>query len=509
MSDGRKIVFLLGDQLGAENPALAAADRDRDRVLMVETRGEAAHVRSHKQRIAVFLSAMRHRAVALREAGWRVDYVDLDARCSSLVAGLREAVERHGASGVSMAEPGEWRVEDAIRRACDDAGVDLDIRADPHFLATREEFADWAEGRKTLVMEYFYRALRKRFGILTEDGKPVEGRWNFDRENRGSIGRRGPGNLPTPRRFGPDELTQQVLADVEEHFGDHPGELADFGWPVTPEQAESALQDFIEHRLPRFGEFQDAMWTGEPFLYHGLISSSLNLKLLDPRRCIEAALQAWHDDRAPIAAVEGFIRQILGWREFIRGVYWLLMPEYGERNSLEADGPLPAFYWDGKTDMNCLRQAIGQTLEQGYAHHIQRLMVTGNFALLAGIRPAEVCDWYLAVYVDAVEWVELPNTLGMALHADGAVVGTKPYAASANYIRRMSNYCGECRYRADRRTGDDACPFNFLYWDFLARHRERFAGNRRMTFAIRNLDRIDAGELDAMRAAASRFLETL
>jgi deoxyribodipyrimidine photolyase-related protein len=278
---------------------------------------------------------------------------------------------------------------------------------------------------------------------------------------------------------------------------------------VTPEQAQLALEDFVRHRLDRFGARQDAMWTGEPFLYHSLLSTALNLKLLDPRDCLEAALAAWQEDAAPLSAVEGFIRQILGWREFVRGVYWLLMPEYADRNSLAADRPLPSLFWDADTDMNCLRQAVGQTLEHGYAHHIQRLMITGNFALLAGLHPKEVCDWYLAVYVDAVEWVELPNTLGMALHGDGGVIGTKPYAASANYIRRMSNYCRDCRYRADRRTGVDACPFNFLYWDFLDRHRERLEGNHRMGLALKNLERIPHDELEALRSTAARFRDGL
>jgi deoxyribodipyrimidine photolyase-related protein len=251
------------------------------------------------------------------------------------------------------------------------------------------------------------------------------------------------------------------------------------------------------------------MWVDQPWLYHSLLSSVLNLRLLDPREVVERAVEAWRTGEAPLAAVEGLVRQLIGWREFIRGVYWLKMPAYGQRNGLGADRPLPGFFWDGDTDMHCLSQAIGQTLRLGYAHHIQRLMIIGNFALIAGLAPRQVCDWFLAVYVDAVEWVELPNTLGMALHADHALVGTKPYAASANYIRKMSNYCQDCRYRPDRRVGTDACPFNTLYWDFLARHREKFAANPRMGLSVRNLDRLDEAELEQIRTAADTFLDQL
>ncbi|MGD8745890.1 MAG: cryptochrome/photolyase family protein, partial [Gammaproteobacteria bacterium] len=370
MTDTPGIALVLGDQLGEGNPALAASDPSRDQVLMIETPGEAAHVRSHKQRIALFLSAMRHHAEGLRASGWSVDYVDLDAECSSLSEGLIAAIHRHGAAIVRVAEPGEWRVLEALQNACHEAGVQLEVLSDPHFYVTKEEFASWAENRKSLVMEHFYRAARKRFGILVEDGNPAGGKWNFDPENRGTFGREGPQDLPDPMRFPPDEITETVLSDVTRHFADHPGQLEEFRWPVTRAQARRALKDFITHRLPRFGEFQDAMWRDEPFLYHSLVSSSLNLKLLDPRECVEAATEAWRKEEAPIQAVEGFIRQILGWREFIRGIYWLKMPDYARGNALDAGRPLPSFYWTGETEMQCLAQAIGQTLAHGYAHHI-------------------------------------------------------------------------------------------------------------------------------------------
>jgi deoxyribodipyrimidine photolyase-related protein len=337
--------------------------------------------------------------------------------------------------------------------------------------------------------------------------EPVGGRWNFDPENRGSFPKSGPQDLPRPRSFPPDGTTKEVLRLVERKFPDPPGRLDHFDWPLTPRQAQSALKDFIEHRLPLFGEYQDAIWQGEPFLYHAQLSAALNLKLLDPRDVLREAEAAYHAGQAPINAVEGFVRQILGWREYVRGVYWHLMPEYLERNHLEADRSLPKFYWTGETDMNCLKDTITQTLDYGYAHHIQRLMVTGLFALLLGVDPREVHEWYLAVYVDAVEWVELPNTLGMSQYADGGVMASKPYAASGKYIKRMSNYCGGCRFRPDRAVGEDACPFSTLYWDFLMRHEKRLAGNNRMTMQLKNLARKSPSERAEIRRQAGEIME--
>ena len=504
-----ELVLVLGDQLDPRNAALAAARADEAVVLMIESVGEARHAWSHQQRIAVFVAAMRHYAAALEALGWTVDYQPLAAGHATLADGLAAAVARHRPARVRVVEAGEWRVEQAIEAACDEAGVELCWHTDTHFYCSREDFARWAGGRKRLVMEFFYRELRKRFDLLMDGAQPAGGAWNFDRANRGSFGRNGPGTVPTPRRFKPDGITRSALAEVADRFADHPGNLASFGWPVTSAQAEAALADFVAHRLPLFGRYQDAMWQGEPWLYHAGISAALNLKLLDPRRAIDAAVAAWRSGHAPLEAVEGFVRQVLGWREFIRGVYWLEMPGYAERNHFGHGRPLPSFFWDADTALNCLRQSFGDTLENGYAHHIQRLMVIGNFALLAGLDPEAVCSWFLGIYVDAVEWVELPNTLGMALHADGGIVGTKPYAASGAYINRMSNYCAGCRYDPKQRSGDAACPFNLLYWDFLARHRDTLAANPRMGLAVKNLERIDAAELARIRSRAAAFLGEL
>ncbi len=500
----RHLLLILGDQLDPESPVLADIDPDQDLIWMCEASEESTHVKSHKQRITLFLSAMRHHRDWLREKGHPVDYTPLDAdgHSGTLSGELTKAIEKHRPGRVRVVEPGEHRVRQALEGACRRLSVPIDVLTDSHFFSTVEDFRAHAEGRKSLRMEFFYREMRKRHGILMDDGEPVGGDWNYDKENRKSFGKSGPGELPEPTHSEPDGITQEVIGLVEEQFPDHPGALESFRWPVTRRSALAHLRSFIDDRLPDFGDYQDALWTDEPFLYHSLISSSLNLKLLNPREVIEAAEQSYRDGHAPLAAVEGFIRQILGWREYVRGIYWLHMPEYLERNALGADQPLPDFYWTGETGMNCLRQAIGQTLEHGYAHHIQRLMVTGLYALLLGVRPQEVHEWYLCIYVDAVEWVELPNTLGMSQFGDGGVMASKPYCASGKYIQRMSNYCAGCRYNPAKRTGDDACPFTTLYWDFLLRNEDRLQGNPRMTMQLRNLKRLGDDDREAIHDQA-------
>ncbi|MBY0376048.1 MAG: cryptochrome/photolyase family protein, partial [Bryobacteraceae bacterium] len=322
---------------------------------------------------------------------------------------------------------------------------------------------------------------------------------------RAAFGKQGPGTVPPPLAFPPDRTTRDVLALVRQRFASHAGSLDHFSWPVTPAQARAALDDFITHRLPFFGAHQDAMWTNEPFLYHSRISAALNLKLLDPREAIAAAENAYRRHDAPLAAVEGFIRQILGWREYVRGIYWRFMPGYADGNALDAHQPLPAFYWTGDTEMNCLRDAIGQTLRHGYAHHIQRLMVTGLYALLLGVEPQQIHEWYLAVYVDAVEWVELPNTIGMSQFADGGLMASKPYAATGKYIQRMSNYCDGCRYDPAERTGDRACPFTTLYWDFLIRNEAKLRATPRMEMQLRNLDRLSPAQKSLIEEKAKSW----
>ncbi|QDT68431.1 Deoxyribodipyrimidine photo-lyase-related protein [Planctomycetes bacterium MalM25] len=505
----RTLALVLGDQLDRESALWDDFDPDRDVVWMAEASEESTHVWSHKVRIAFFLAAMRHFRDALAERGYRVDYCELGEEATTLSDALRDAIDRLRPERLAVVHPGEWRVRDALRALSEEKGLELIEHDDTHFYTTPEDFARHAEGRKQVRLEYFYRELRKRFGVLMEDGQPIGGAWNFDKENRGAFGKRGPGRLRKPRSSKPDEITREVLDLVNDRFAEHPGSLDHFDWPVTVGDARRALADFIKHRLPSFGEYQDAMWTDEPWLYHSRLSAAINVKLLGPHEVVDAAVAAYESGEAPLNAVEGFVRQILGWREYVRGVYWNHMPRYLDRNALEANQPLPDFYWTGDTEMACLRDAIHQTLRYGYAHHIQRLMVTGLFAMLLGVDPRRVHEWYLAVYVDAVEWVELPNTLGMSQHADGGLMGSKPYCATGKYIQRMSNHCGECRFDPAKAAGDDACPFTTLYWDFLARNRERLRGNNRMAMQLKNLDRKDPAELAAIRERADSLREEL
>ncbi|MFO0444117.1 MAG: cryptochrome/photolyase family protein, partial [Betaproteobacteria bacterium] len=486
----RHLVLVLGDQLDAEASGFDGFEPGCDAVWMAEVAEESTHVWSSQPRTALFLAAMRHFAQALGAAGRPLHYTRLDdpGNRGSLAAQLSADIARLRPQALVMTAPGDWRVLQALREAAAAAGLALDVREDRHFLCSVREFAAHARGRKQLRLEFFYREMRRRHGVLLPPaGEPEGGEWNYDAANRKPFGPQGPGFVPPRATFEPDALTREVIALVRERFAAHPGRLDSFAWPVTRAQALQALQRFIDARLEHFGRYQDAMWTDEPWLYHSRLSVALNLKLIPPRRVIDAAAQAWRDGAAPLAAVEGFVRQILGWREYVRGLYWLRMPGYLDDNALGAEAPLPAFYWTqmpaylernelgaheplpawywtGDTAMACLKDAIGQTLEHGYAHHIQRLMVTGLYALLLGVAPREVHAWYLAVYVDAVEWVELPNTLGMSQHADAGPpqgptpppgpMASKPYIATGQYIGRMSDHCRSCRFDPAQRTGE-------------------------------------------------------
>lgn len=504
----RHLILVLGDQLNADASAFDGFDVKQDAVWMAEVAGESEHVPSAKPRIAVFLAAMRHFRDALRARDITVHYTALDegANSQTLAGELVRVVKKLKPAKCIVTEPGEHRVWRDLEEASAKTGVSLEMRVDRHFLCSIDEFRQHSLGRKQLRMEFFYREVRRRHRVLVDDaGEPEGGQWNFDHDNRGSFSKAGPGKLPAPVLFEPDALTREVLRLVNVRFAKHHGELEAFDWPVTPAQARRALDDFIEHRLADFGKYQDAMWTNEPWLYHSRLSVAMNLKMLDPRDVIGAAEKAYRAGKVPLASAEGFIRQILGWREYVRGVYWLKMPAYAELNALKADEPLPEFYWTGKTEMACLHDAIGQTLRHGYAHHIQRLMVTGLYSLLLGVRPAEICGWYLGVYVDAVEWVELPNTLGMSQYADGGVMASKPYVATGKYIDRMSNYCAGCRFDPEKRIGEDACPFTTLYWDFLLRHEKLLAANQRMALQVRNIARLKPDDIAAIRKRAAEI----
>ncbi len=490
------LLLILGDQLDPESAILREANRDSDALLMIEASEESTHVWSHKNRSALFLSAMRHFRDDRINEGFRVIYRQLSdpENGGGLSSELARALREEDPQELRVLEFGDHRVQSSIEATCEDHGVPLTVVVDDHFFCTQQDFREHARGRKQLRLEYFYRELRKRFDVLMDGDEPVGGSWNYDEKNRDSFGKEGPPEIKSPLSFPPDAVTQKVLQEVEAQFPEHPGSLENFDWPVTRPDALRLLRDFIQQRLSHFGRHQDAMWTDQPFLYHSLLSAALNLKLLRPREVVEAAEAAYRNGDVPLPSAEGFIRQILGWREYVRGIYWEFMPEYGKRNALEAKEPLPDFYWTGDTEMVCLAESIGQTLKYGYAHHIQRLMVTGLFSLLLGVEPKQIHEWYLAVYVDAVEWVELPNVIGMSQFADGGLMASKPYVATGKYIQRMSNYCSSCPYDPAKSVGEDACPFTTLYWDFLDRHRKRLEKNTRMGLQLRNLDRKSDGE---------------
>ncbi|MEQ7873104.1 cryptochrome/photolyase family protein [Sphingomonas sp. ASV193] len=507
------LIPVLGDQLSRDLSSLApsptGADKAGSVVLMMEVWDEATYVRHHQQKIALVFAAMRHFATALEKDGWRVDYVKLDdhGNSGSFTGEVARGVKRHKAKAIRLVEAGEWRVKAEIDGWAERFGVPVEVLPDTRFLCGIEEFLGWAQGRRELRMEYFYREMRRKSGLLMDGDKPEGGRWNYDAENRGAA---KPGTrFPDRPRFQKDKVTRAVLELVAERFGDHFGSLEDFDWPVTEAQANQALDDFLTHRLPHFGDTQDAMLKGEPFMNHALVSTSINLGLLDPLEVCRRAEAEYRKGRVPLASAEGFIRQIIGWREYVRGIYWWEGRDYRSANALKATRALPDFYWTGATDMACLADCVSVTREHAYAHHIQRLMVLGNFAMLAGIDPAQVSDWFLVVYADAYEWVEMPNVIGMSQHADGGRMASKPYAASGAYIDRMSDYCAGCRYDVKQKTGPDACPFNALYWDFLARNEKALRGKARLRNPYATWERMSADKRDAYRASAKTFLKTL
>jgi deoxyribodipyrimidine photolyase-related protein len=505
----RRVILVLGDQLTPTITSLRGADKTRDVVLMCEVWQEARYVRHHKKKLAFIFSALRHFAEELRADGWRVDYRTLDETGSSgsFTSEIEHAVARYKPDRIVVTMPGEWRVLDAMRNWQKRLRFTVEILEDDRFICSSEEFAAWAKGRKQLRMEYFYREMRRKTGLLMDGDEPTGGQWNFDRENRKAA--KPDLLMPRPLRFEPDAITSDVLRLVDKRFVDHFGDLEPFWFGVARTHAEEALAHFIETTLPRFGDFQDAMLEGEAFLYHSVLSIYLNVGLLDPLDVCRRVDTAYRAGRVPLNAAEGYIRQIIGWREYVRGIYWLKMPGYATQNYFRHARPVPEFYWTGTTEMACLAAAIGQTKREAYAHHIQRLMLTGNFALLAGVSPRALHEWYLSVYADAFEWVELPNTIGMSQFGDGGLLASKPYIASGAYINRMSNHCKVCRYDVGKPHGPDACPFNALYWAFLARHRDKLAANPRMAQMYRNWDKLSQERRRLTLASAEAFLAGL
>ncbi|MGC3871744.1 cryptochrome/photolyase family protein [Halomonas sp. GXIMD04776] len=500
----KPLVLVLGDQLSLELPTLRDATNDAV-IALCEVTEEGRYVPHHPQKIALIFAAMRHFAQQLRDKGRQVHYsaLDDDDNCQDLLDEAERLATLYTCDEIRVVRPGEWRLWKRIANR----KANWTIIEDDRFFCPLADFATWAKDRKQPRMENFYRQMRRRTGLLMEDDEPAGGQWNFDHDNRQPIDRHI--DVPALPRHRHDDTTRRVLALVESHFSEHFGSLEGFNWPVTRRQALADLRHFIDHRLPDFGRYQDAISDTQPYLFHARLSAAMNIGLLGPREVCEAAEAAYYQGDAPINAVEGFIRQILGWREYVRGIYWLKMPDYKCENHLNAKRDLPAFYWTGDTDLHCLKRALEMTHDNAYAHHIQRLMVTGNFALLCGVKPEALCDWYLAVYADAFEWVELPNTLGMVLHADGGLMGSKPYCASGKYIDRMSDHCSQCRYDVKKVTGENACPFNSLYWNFLEEHAERLEKNHRMKLIYGSLRRMSDDKRTAMRDQARRFLKSL
>lgn len=500
----RHLVIVLGDQLDANSAAFDGFDPHRDAVLQMEVLEEAAYIVQHKLRLAYFFASMRHFREELGALGRRVYYVSIDdpANTGAFETEIARAQHAFDPERTIVLEPGDWRVAEKLRRL----PQPLEIRSDRHFLCSRSEFAAFMADHPRPILETFYRYMRKKTGILMDRyGKPIGGAWNFDAENRKSFGKSSPAipSLPAQKM---DAITIEARDLVLKRFAENPGKLEDVNLPITRAQAIEQLNDFVSNRLPLFGTYQDAMRNGEPFLFHSRLSGPLNLHRLSPTEVMEAALK---NEAVPLNALEGFVRQILGWREYVRGVYWQRMPHYADENVLGAHLPMPRIYWTGETEMRCLADAIAHTIEHAYAHHIERLMILGLFAMLLGVAPYEVHRWHMSMFWDAIDWVSLTNTLGMSQYGDGGALATKPYAASGNYIDRMSDHCRSCRFDPSKSIGEDACPFTTLYWNFLAKHRTRLSSNGRMRNQYLNLDRKDGSELQAIRRHADKIVTNM
>lgn len=501
--------LVLGDQL-SDNISSLSDINENDCILMCELMNEATYVKHHPKKIAFIFSAMRHFAESLKEKKYDVRYIKLTDKenTGNFTEEVERALKETGCKKIVVTEPGEFRLRIIMEKWQNQFKVPIQIRNDDRFLCSILEFKKWAFGKKQLRMEYFYREMRKKYHILIEnDGSPTGGTWNYDKENRKPPSKK----LISPKRISHEKsaILIDVLSLVEKHFSHHFGDLYPFHYAVTREQALVELNDFIDHILPNFGDYQDAMLKGEAYLNHSLLSSYINAGLLSPLEVCQKAEKSYRSKKASICSVEGFIRQVIGWREYVRGIYWHFMPNYAEMNYFNAKEPLPHFFWGKNTNMACISEVVSQTKKHAYSHHIQRLMITGNFALLAGLDVKEVQKWYLEVYSDAFEWVEMPNTLGMALYGDGGILGSKPYAASANYINKMSDFCKNCFYNSSDMLSEKACPFNSLYWHFMMRNREKLEGNQRLPFVYKTLDNFSDEKRKAITTKASDIIKKM
>ncbi len=510
----KQLRLILGDQLNENHSWFSRVDEDVI-YLIAEMHQEANYVKHHIQKVTAFFAAMAEFTDNLREKGHKVIYLTLDdtAKIGDIKELIHQQIAQHQSQSFSYQRPDEFRLRQELQSLAEQLSVDTFEVDSEHFLLPFAELPEHFKANSHVRMENFYRYMRKRFSILMEDTKPVGGAWNFDANNRKSFKTSDIKAIPKPLVF--DNSAQPYLTRIKQHnIATIGNEASDVAYPINRRQSLSLLTFFCQTQLPNFGNFQDAMTAASPYawsLYHSRLSFSLNTKMLSPKEVIDAALAAFEaaEGIITLSQVEGFIRQILGWREYVRGMYWANMPNYSQQNHLAANRALPTWFWSGDTKMLCMQQAISQSLEHAYAHHIQRLMITGNFALLAGLDPKQVDAWYLGIYIDAIEWVELPNTRGMALFADGGWIATKPYAASGNYVNKMSDYCKSCHYNVKDKFGDTACPLNSLYWHFIDRHYSKFAANHRLSFPIRNWDKMPEEQKIEIRVKANDLLDSI
>ena len=505
----KTIRLILGDQLNPQHRWFSEVNEAIIYVLM-EVRQETDYVLHHAQKILAIFAAMRDLARQLREAGHLVHYLTIDDpdNLQSIPANIDALISQHQATVFEYQAPDEWRLDQQLYEHGRRSNIPWIMVDTDHFYTTRNEVADIFTGRKQWLMEFFYRQMRVTHLVLMKDTKePLGGQWNYDHDNRKPWRGTPPEPQDTRTLHDHSDLWQTIVDAGVKSFGNP--QAKQLAWPLNRQEALQQLDAFIDNALPQFGDFQDAMSVKSWRLFHSLLSFALNVKMLNPREVVAKAEAAYHSGCAPLAATEGFIRQILGWREYVRGVYWANMPEYTEKNFFHHSRRLPQWFWNGKTRMNCLSHAITQSLEHAHAHHIQRLMVIGNFALLAGLDPAEVHHWYLGIYIDAFEWVELPNTAGMSQFADGGLLATKPYVSSAAYIDRMSDYCKGCHYDKKLRVGENACPFNALYWDFFQRNTDTLSKNPRIGMAYRQLEKMDTATIAEFQKQAKIILENI
>jgi len=501
-------VLILGDQLSVDISSLKNFDKKTDHVLMAEVMSEASYVQHHPKKIIFIFSAMRHFAQELQSLGFSVHYTKLDDKqnTQNISTELLRISKSLGCEKIIITKPGEYRLLKELESI--DSQIKLELREDDRFYCTLDEFSSWIKSSKVYRLENFYQLMRKKHNVLLDlDGKPEGGKWNYDVLNRKPIKKNL--KIPPPPKFEADKITQDVINLVKQRFDKNFGSAEPFWFAVTQKQAQEAMDDFVQNKLATFGDYEDAMLEQDGFLFHSILSMYINVGFLEPKKIIPIIEQKYRQGLVPLNSAEGYIRQIIGWREYVRGIYWTFMPDYTKKNYFEHHRKLPEFFWSANTDLNCIKKCIEQTRDESYAHHIQRLMIIGNFSVLTELEPSEVASWFLAVYADAYEWVELPNVYGLALYADGGTMASKPYVSSGNYIKKMSDYCDGCKYDVDLKSGKDACPFNYLYWNFFIKNREKVSGNPRNFVIYNTIKKMTPEKIAQIKKDSKEFLKNL